>query len=277
MNLSATLWVVHKCAHTFRLGALLATGSLEGPPKFEVVITFSVKQGRLGVVFLQVMAQKGEYSHDRRDETATPLCGAHRPLAVTKNALLVQPQLGCVRKTVYDLPSKGNLQHEYGLRQERDGSNSADVLGNWAQFEGTGNKLPGRDFRALNKKAAMEGKCTTTDIREFRMSNDIRLKLGDEKKTVSHPWDDSTVFGRATGAAEPFVDLVSHQHRFAWVNNQPPQSELLAAVARKKPQPTKTSRLMAETARKKLAEEAPKEMWKLPTYKNVPAKIGQTG
>ena len=220
--------------------------------------------------------QPSIYSHDMR-EVSTPLCGTFRADGPKYNTLLTKASLGTVKATCYNLPSKYDFQHEYGLRQERDGSNSADVLGNWAQFEGTGNKLPGRDFRALNKKAAMEGKCTTTDIREFRMSNDIRLKLGDEKKTVSHPWDDSTVFGRATGAAEPFVDLVSHQHRFAWVNNQPPQSELLAAVARKKPQPTKTSRLMAETARKKLAEEAPKEMWKLPTYKNVPAKIGQTG
>ena len=75
------------------------------------------------------------YSHDMPERGATPLCGAHRP--GNKNPLLSKPVLGCVKKTVYDLPSKGNIQHEYGLRQDRDGITSADVLGEWAKSDHT--------------------------------------------------------------------------------------------------------------------------------------------
>ena len=115
-----------------------------------------------------LMQKYGEYSHDRRDETATPLCGAHRPQADHKNALLIKTQLGTVRATVYDLPSKGNLQHEYGLRQERDGTSSAEVLGNWSASEPNPNIVPGRDFKALNKHAVVSGVTGCKGMADYR-------------------------------------------------------------------------------------------------------------
>ena len=45
--------------------------------------------------------QAGEYSHDKRDETMTPLHGRHRqqlpPAGKYKNPLLVKPTLGNVK------------------------------------------------------------------------------------------------------------------------------------------------------------------------------------
>jgi hypothetical protein len=55
------------------------------------------------------------YSHNRRDETATPICGTHR--LNTKNALLQKAQLGCVRGTSYDLPA--DFQYTYGMAMVR--------------------------------------------------------------------------------------------------------------------------------------------------------------
>eukprot|EP00967_Tisochrysis_lutea_P011312 scaffold12784_cov31-Tisochrysis_lutea.AAC.1 len=55
------------------------------------------------------------YSHNRRDETATPLCGTHR--VGTKNALLQKPQLGCVRGSSYELPE--DFQYTYGMAMVR--------------------------------------------------------------------------------------------------------------------------------------------------------------
>ena len=153
------------------------------------------------------------YSHDRRDETATPLCGAHRPNKT--NPLLIKPALGNVKGTVYDLPSKSNLQHEYGLRQERDGTSSAEVLGNWAAHEPNPNVVPGRDFKQLNKHAVVEGRITCKDMADFRKTHDFRLKYGSDKPAEKKPYDATTHFGRATNTTDNFNDLFSHSYRCA--------------------------------------------------------------
>ena len=94
------------------------------------------------------MSGMGAYSHDRRDETMTPPVGTFRP---HKNMLLIKPSLGSVRGTCYDLPSVQQFQHEYGLRQVRDGVTTADVVGGWSHHEPNPNVQPGRDFKMLNK------------------------------------------------------------------------------------------------------------------------------
>jgi len=221
--------------------------------------------------------QPSIYSHDMRDELATPLCGTFRDEGPKYNTLLTKAQLGTVKPTTWDLPSQNNFQHMYGLEQVRDGSTSADVVGNWAQHHGTKNKLPGRDFKALNKLAAIEGVKTAQAISEFRQTHDARLKLGSDKPEEKKPYDESTTFGRSTGASEPFADLIAHQHRYDWASSQPAASELQGKNKPKKPASTKTSRLMAQTAQAKLAAEMEEDMWKMQCFKEVPSKIGYQG
>jgi len=221
--------------------------------------------------------QPSIYSHDVRDELATPLCGTFRDEGPKYNTLLTKAQLGTVKPTTYSLPSKGNFQHMYGLEQVRDGSTSADVVGNWAQHHGTANKLPGRDFKALNKAAAMEGIKTAAATSEFRQTHDARLKLGSDKTVEKKPYDDSTTFGRSTGASEPFADLIAHQHRYDWASSQPPASELQGKNKPKKPASTKTSRLMAEAALAKMSPDTQDDPWKMGCFKTVPSKIGYQG
>jgi len=221
--------------------------------------------------------QPSVYSHDKRDELDTPLCGTFREAGPKYNTLLTKAQLGTVKPTTYNLPSATNFQHVYGLEQVRDGSTSADVVGNWAQHYGTSNKLPGRDFRTLNKMAAMEGVKTAKAIGEFRQSRDARLKLGSDKAEEKMPYDESTTFGRSTGASEPFADLMGHQHRYDWANSQPAAAELQEHNKPKKPASTKTSRLMAETAKAKLATAEEVQMWKMDCFKHVPSKVGYQG
>ena len=62
------------------------------------------------------------YSHDRRDATATPLCGAHR--GTRANPLLTKTQLGSVKATSYDLPA--DFQFTYGMQQVRSCGRHAD-------------------------------------------------------------------------------------------------------------------------------------------------------
>lgn len=216
------------------------------------------------------------YSHDRRDETATPLCGAHRPNKT--NPLLIKPLLGSVKATVYDLPSAGNnLQHEYGLRQERDGSSSAEVVGNWAQHDPNQKVQPGRDFKMLNKHAATEGVVNCKQIKDYRETHDFRLKLGSEKPVEKKPYDASTSFGRPTNASTSFNDLFSHSYRYDWVAEATPASDVLQAKKPKKPTMTKSAMAQVAAAQAKLKEEPPKQPWKMKAFESVPAKIGPMG
>jgi len=229
------------------------------------------------------MPRKAEYSHDIR-EVSTPLCGRLKPQPASSkgNPLLVKDTLGTVRATTYDLPSKADFQHEYGLRQHRDGVTSGHVLGGWAQFDSTANQIAGRDFKALNAMAVVAGKKTSKQMSEFRRTHDARLKLGGHERHEVKPYDDNTVFGRSSAASTPFNDLMNHGYRFDWMATQPPPEEM--HVKKGKPTETNTSRLMAETARKKLEAleiakstiSAPEE-WKMDMFKRVPAKLGPTG
>lgn len=224
-----------------------------------------------------LMEKPSTYSHDQRDELATPPCGTFRDEGPKYNTLLTKTQLGTVKPTTYDLPSSLDFQHQYGLPQVRDGSTAGDVVGNWAVHKGTQDQQPGRDFKALNKLAAMEGVKTAQETAGFRLTHDARLKLGSDKVKEKKPYDESTSFGRSTGATEPFADLIAHQHRYDWASTQQPASELQGKSKPKKPASTKTSRLMAQTALAKLADKAEEKPWKMEAFKEVPAKVGPQG
>jgi len=227
------------------------------------------------------MAQKAKslYSHDQRD-ISTPLCGTLKPQPETsKNVLLIKPQLGTVKSATWNLPSQTDFQHEYGLRQKRDGVTSGDVVGGWAQHDGTANQMPGRDFKALNAMAVVAGGCTSKDIADYRTTHDARLKLGTYKAAETMPYDSTTTFGRSTVASIPFGDLISHSYRYDWAQEQPP-AETIKPKARK-PGQTKTSLMAAEVSRAKLEQfenaDVPKVLWKHAGFSKVPAKVGYTG
>ena len=204
----------------------------------------------------------------------TPLYGAFR---AHKNALLAKNQLGAVKPTMYDLPSATNLQHEYGLRQLRDGSSSAEVLTNWAASESTSTVVPGRDFRTLNKRAAVAGAKSCKDVAEFRATNDARLQFGSYQPKEVKPYTEDTSFGRASVSNSNFNDLFSHSYRYDWVANAPPASDLVSQMKPKKPSQTKSSRLLAEKNKQNSEAAEVKEPWKMKAFTTVPARVGQMG
>lgn len=73
------------------------------------------------------------------------------------NPLLIKPQLGCARRSAYNLPADD--QFMYGKATLPDGLTAKLVVNNWATSTGKPSKdrLPSRDFRALNKSAISAG------------------------------------------------------------------------------------------------------------------------
>lgn len=225
---------------------------------------------------MPVQASQDKYSHDLREKLDAPRVGNFRENH--KNPLLQKHHLGCVKPTTYDLPSVQNFQHAYGLEQMRDGSSSNETIGNWAAHDGTDQTLPPRDFKELNKQAAVAGCHSTKQVNEFRVHNDARLKVTSDKVPIRKYYDEHTTFGRSTSASENFNDIFSHAYRFDWISeNQGRSMSMMEKAKAKKPGQTKTSLLAAQTARAKMAPDTSAPPWKLSNFASVPAKIGQKG
>lgn len=214
------------------------------------------------------------YSHDRRDETATPMCGAHR--GNRANPLLTKTQLGGVKATSYDLPS--NFQYTYGKQQPRDGLTAGTVIDNWAEHSGTHDVKPPRDFRALNKAAICAGNLDSKAVREYSKTHDMRVKLGGQQKKTALPIDENTTFGKTVRPSTPFGDLVSHGFRYDWVMQSELAENVVQKMKPKKPQPTKASQATAACAQATIANKTasdgmPQAEWKMKKFANVKAKV----
>lgn len=217
----------------------------------------------------------------QRAELGTPLCGAHRP--VRGNPLLIKPQLGCTRASAYDLPK--DPAFTFGLKMERDGLTAGTVVENWAEHEGTKDKLPARDFKALNKAAIISGHLDAKGIREYTKTHDIRVQIGGEGRATALPINENTCFGKGIRPSTPFGDLVSHGFRYDWVMQSPQASDLLVERKAKKPSPTKSSKLMAATAAQRLANpksqqlgfpslnEMDQKLWKMSKFSKIGPKV----
>jgi len=222
------------------------------------------------------------YSFERKDAGATPLCGAHRP--VKGNPLLIKSQLGAVKASAYDLPK--DFGFTYGLKMERDGLTAGSVVENWAEHTGTKDQLPARDFKALNKAAIMSGHLDAKGIRNYTKTHDIRVSHGSEGKAAPLPINENTCFGRLGRAATPVGDIISHGFRYDWVMQSPQACDLQEARKAQKPKPTKSSKLMADTAAERMANPKSLELgfakptpedytvqWKMQKFSKVQARV----
>jgi len=229
-------------------------------------------------------------------DISTPLCGNLKPQPESsKNTLLGKAQLGTVKCAVWSLPSDTNFQHEYGLRQKRDGVTSADVLGNWAAHAGTADQMPGRDFKQLNCEAVVTGCTTSKGFAEYRLDHDARIKAASASVVLPVPYDKvTTTFGRSTTSSIPMSDLISHGYRFEWAETAPTAEEAAAAKKSMKPGQTKTSLMQAKASQAKVAQLEAKEaleaayanntagpgtdgLWKMKNFSTVSAKVGYMG
>jgi len=216
------------------------------------------------------------YSHDMRD-VSTPRVKTlpdHNKTGPVKNPLLASVSLGTVKPTCYRLPSEHNLQHQYGLANEPDGSCADDCIASWQIHDSTDSKKPGRDFVETNKQAAMCGAVDARDFKSYTAHHDFRIKPKSDTVVVKKPYDSTTTFGKPGQQAESMNNIISHNYRYDWVAAQ--SSQTTAGKVGISMKDTKTSKLMQEAAKAKLARmdnPEQKPLWKLPAFKHVPSKI----
>eukprot|EP00312_Isochrysidales_sp_CCMP1244_P005095 CAMPEP_0196686328 /NCGR_PEP_ID=MMETSP1090-20130531/12416_1 /TAXON_ID=37098 /ORGANISM="Isochrysis sp, Strain CCMP1244" /LENGTH=231 /DNA_ID=CAMNT_0042024921 /DNA_START=42 /DNA_END=737 /DNA_ORIENTATION=+ len=217
------------------------------------------------------------YSHNRRDATMTPLCGSHR--VDTKNSLLQKSNLGCVRTTPYDLPQ--DFSFTFGMANKPDGLTAHTVVDNWAEFTGTKNARPPKDFKAMNRAALRAGHTTAKGVREHSTVHDIRMPVrsGSIRRAPFAP-DASVTAGTQSGEAESFTDLMAHGYRYDWVLQTELAENLGGGRKLGKPSPTKSTRLLRAAAEHHALQDysfppsLPAEStWKMNKFKNVKSRV----
>merc|ERR1711988_1944295 len=199
------------------------------------------------------------------------------------NPLLQKTQLGNVKTTTYALPSN---DHVYGKALQREEEGAGEVIMSWNEHQPNPDKMPGRDFAALNKASVSQGATDPRAQRDFRKTHDIRLKLGTDRMSQGPPKLPSSsqpewAYGRPTRPSTPLGDLVSHSFRWDWVTTKemegstdPVQGSRIA------PQATKASMGHARMAGASMGPPhvaSQKELFKMKKFKQVPAKLQTRG
>jgi hypothetical protein len=215
--------------------------------------------------------------HDAPQVPGTPLIGSHttRPSGKT-NALLMKPALGAVKQTTYSLPG---TNHAYGKALVREDEGTGELLMNWMEHKPNPHAKPGRDFKALNKRAVVAGLTTAKAATIYRKTHDARLKIGTHESRRFTLADDF-VHGKSTRPSTPMDDLISSAYRWSWVASHLEADQAKGASAKRLssgPAATRASHGDAAVANRMLASvESPiKQPFVMKRFKDIPSKVSQ--
>lgn len=210
-----------------------------------------------------------------RDVPGTPLIGHARPSAKT-NALLLKPELGAVKQTTYSLPGP---HHAYGKALLREDEGTGELLMNWMEHKPNPHAKPGRDFKALNKRAVVAGLTTAKATSIYRKTHDARLKIGTHESRRFALADD-IVHGKSTRPSTPMDDLISSAYRWSWVASHLEQDQAKGASAKRLSSgPAQTRASQGHAAQRLSAtavESSPiKPPFVMKRFKDIPSKVSQ--
>lgn len=159
----------------------------------------------------------------------------------------------------------------------------------WVEHKANPNSIPGPDFKAMNKLAAVNEVVTATETVAFRSENHITLRAGDHGKIDKTPLLPSDlnpdhVYGRSsaaptveetryTGDAVDIKTIMQGGFVDEWVTmNDKRASQLRAKHEWREPKMTKAAAGHASLPAK-LAQAASPKQFKMKKFENVKAKL----
>eukprot|EP00002_Diphylleia_rotans_P026363 TRINITY_DN524_c0_g2_i3.p1 TRINITY_DN524_c0_g2~~TRINITY_DN524_c0_g2_i3.p1 ORF type:complete len:178 (-),score=30.11 TRINITY_DN524_c0_g2_i3:1541-2074(-) len=152
-------------------------------------------------------------------EDNEPRLGAVRPSQFA-NCLLVKPELGRGRRTVYDLPSIRDPNTIYGRPTPHE---HVPICSEWVTHNPSPTKGPSRDFVAMNKDAITHRAFSAHDMAEHRKDHTKFQKTPDIRKSKLAPLpsdvDPSVTYGRKTVPGLDLDLLLSHHYQAEWLDN----------------------------------------------------------
>jgi hypothetical protein len=194
------------------------------------------------------------------------------PRSQQTNHLLVRKPLGQVKPSCYSLP--GN-NHTYGFVDPQDAEGAGDIVGSWQTHIPAPQGVPGKDFVRLNKYGAMSGCVTAKNVATFRRYNDCRVgEVLPPRDNIYYP-DADTVYGRPSPASVPIADLINNSYQRKAITMKRARRADLEMRKPRKTNFTQTSHTRASLGHTKVAAPAPKPMFKMKKFQNVPSRVAQ--
>ncbi|KAI8923514.1 hypothetical protein BC831DRAFT_552102 [Entophlyctis helioformis] len=210
----------------------------------------------------------------------------------THNPLLVKHAVGKTRPTVYDLPGK---DHVYGKRVERNPlENAATVVQHWNVRATSKHAVPALDYITMNRNSAKHGIISPTQIRNYRETHPVRVKIGDHALFGSKPTgmegglqrtrgplpsDTNTNFayGKPTRPSTPVARLMTDKFQREWIDQHEHRAHEKTRheddkTAKKLP--SRIAPLQHSPPKPKSAlDKDPKTLFKMSKFLKVPPKV----
>lgn len=206
------------------------------------------------------------------------------PPVNASNCLLIRPELAKVKRTTYDLPTG---PHTFGKPLSRDPENARDVTSKWKEHIRNPDKVPGKDFTALNRSAVIEGLVSAKDQHEYRLANgtnpEFRLKHGlsamtDKDARLPSDSDNNFAYGKPTRPSTPIENVMNNQYQRSFIADQQDSYANTSGSKNKMKIKTavkenKTSVARANAIREQLNYEEPAKTWKMKKFENVQSRL----
>ena len=160
----------------------------------------------------------------------------------------------------------------FGLKRVRDDENAKEVTMRWSEHKPPPEPLPGPDFRAMNKLAAVNDVLDARETAAFRAAHHITLRAGagaaaapggsnlfvapalPSDANPEHAYGKSSLVPsaeeRAFGANVPMKAIVNGAFADEWARYNESRADELKALARK-PRPKPRTTRAAERARRR--------------------------
>ncbi|KAJ3334158.1 hypothetical protein HDU76_008620 [Blyttiomyces sp. JEL0837] len=224
--------------------------------------------------------------------------------AISNNPLLVKDSVGKSRPTVYDLPGQN---HVYGKKVERNPEEcAAQVLQNWNVKAKSKHAVPALDYISMNRNTAKQGISSPSEIRQYRKSHPIRMKIGESNISrglnganggsnngdaltsaeirkqrllgpLPHEKDPNFTYGEPTRPSTPVALLMTDVYQREWIEEQERrvQEKQTREKEKAKTKQTKTVTPAKVPLPKKqvLVDKDPKTLFKMSKFKSAGPKI----
>ena len=186
----------------------------------------------------------------------------------------------------------------FGLKRVRDDENAKEVTMRWSEHKPPPEPLPGPDFRAMNKLAAVNDVLDARETAAFRAAHHITLRAGagaapapggsnlfvapalPSDANPEHAYGKSSLVPsaeeRAFGANVPMKAIVNGAFADEWARYNESRADELKALARKprpKPRTTRAAEARAAAAAAKTAPAPKPAPFKMKLFENVQSKF----
>ncbi|KAJ3209010.1 hypothetical protein HDU67_006425 [Dinochytrium kinnereticum] len=216
----------------------------------------------------------------------------------THNPLLVRDSVGKTRPSVFDLPGS---EHVYGKKVERNPEETAaQVLQHWNVKATSKHAIPALDYITMNRNTAKQGINSPKDIREYRKSHPVRMKVGDNEvyaklNTATNgetsaelrrqrligplpsDYDKGFAYGKPTRPSTPVARLMTDAYQREWIEDQEKREKERETSererAKRKQNKTITPAKVALPKKVLLIDKDPKDLFKLSKFQKAQPKI----